>query len=254
MSISLHLLTFFLFSVASFLSCFSADRQYEECRLPLRCGYGSSVFRNNITYPFWGQEIGRPKFCGRKGFRLACKDDQNLSIEIKNLTFRIVSANLDDKIITVADESWFEGRCPKMLDFKGDDQFSLSPNTETIDLFDCSSGDSAQALSTITCRESNTGLSTYHFFGSSNYYAHNCRNVGEIPMLASAKNALLQYSVSNLTLALEEGFELRYTIDDRFCESCFSSKGICGSESESGDFRCLCSDKLHDRSCNDHKG
>ncbi|KAG2268646.1 hypothetical protein Bca52824_063201 [Brassica carinata] len=254
MSISLHLLTFFLFSVASFLSCFSADRQYEECRLPLRCGYGSSVFRNNITYPFWGDEIGKPKFCGRKGFRLACKDDQNLSIEIKNLTFRIVSANLDDKIITVADESWFEGRCPKMLDFKGDDQFSLSPNTETIDLFDCSSGDSAQALSTITCRESNTGLSTYHFFGSSNYYAHNCRNVGEIPMLASAKNALLQYSVSNLTLALKEGFELRYTIDDRFCESCFSSKGICGSESESGDFRCLCSDGPHDRSCNDDKG
>ncbi|KAL0704491.1 hypothetical protein Bca4012_070916 [Brassica carinata] len=253
MSISLHLLTFFLFSVASFLSCFSADRQYEECRLPLRCGYGSSVFRNNITYPFWGDEIGKPKFCGRKGFRLACKDDQNLSIEIKNLTFRIVSANLDDKIITVADESWFEGRCPKMLDFKGDDQFSLSPNTETIDLFDCSSGDSAQALSTITCRESNTGLSTYHFFGSSNYYAHNCRNVGEIPMLASAKNALLQYSVSNLTLALKEGFELRYTIDDRFCESCFSSKGICGSESESGDFRCLCSDGPHDRSCNDDK-
>ncbi|RID57958.1 hypothetical protein BRARA_F01293 [Brassica rapa] len=253
MSISLRLLTFFLFSVADFPSCFSADQQYEECRSPLRCGYGSSVFPNNITYPFWGSEIGKPKFCGHKGFELTCKDDQNLSIEIKNLSFRVVSANLGDKIITVADESVFEGRCPKMLNFKGDGPFTLSPDTETIDLFKCSPYGTVGALSEITCHESNTGLSTYHFFGASNY-THNCSKAGEIPMLASAKNVLLQDYDSNLTIALEEGFELRYNIDDNVCQGCSSSAGICGSESESGDFRCLCADRPHNHSCNEKGG
>ncbi|XP_048614184.1 LEAF RUST 10 DISEASE-RESISTANCE LOCUS RECEPTOR-LIKE PROTEIN KINASE-like 1.2 isoform X2 [Brassica napus] len=253
MSISLHLLTFFLFSVASFLSCFSADRQYEECRLPLRCVSGSSVFQNNITYPFWGQEIGRPKFCGNTEFELTCTERQNLNIEIKDLRFRVVSANLDNKTITVADESVFEGRCPKMLNFTGDDWFSLSHNTETIDLFDCSSGDPVHALSTITCQKNYTETVTYHFFGSSNY-THNCSKVGEIPISASAKNALLQYDDTNLTIHMEEGFELRYNIDDRVCQGCFNSSGICGSESESGNFQCLCSDKPHNRSCNDDKG
>lgn len=70
----------------------------------------------------------------------------------------------------------------------------------------------------------------------------------------SAKNTLLQYSLSNLTIALEKGFELRFNIDDQVCRGCSNSSGICGSESESGNFRCLCSDKPHDRSCNDNKG
>ncbi|CAN7098811.1 unnamed protein product [Brassica rapa subsp. narinosa] len=255
MSISLRLLTFFLFSVADFPSCFSADQQYEECRSPLRCGYGSSVFPNNITYPFWGHEIGKPKFCGHKGFELTCKDEQNLSIEMKNLSFHVISANLDDKTITVVDESFFQGLCPKMFNFTGDDSFSLSHNTETIDLFDCSSGDSGQALSEITCHESYTEMVTYHFLGSSNY-THNCSKVGGIPMLASAKNVLKQSNDSNeeaLNLALGKGFELRFTIDDQVCRGCSNSSGICGSESESGNFRCLCSDKPHNLSCNDNK-
>ncbi|KAF3605730.1 hypothetical protein DY000_02045718 [Brassica cretica] len=252
MSISLHLLTFFLIFVASFLSCFSADRQYEECRLPLRCVSGSSVFQNNITYPFWGQEIGRPKFCGNTEFELTCTERQNLNIEIKDLRFRVVSANLDNKTITVADESVFEGRCPKMLNFTGDDWFSLSHNTETIDLFDCSSGDPVHALSTITCQKNYTETVKYRFFGSSNY-THSCSKVGEIPISASAKNALLQYDDTNLTIHMEEGFELRYNIDDGVCQGCFNSSGICGSESESGNFQCLCSDKPHNRSCNDDK-
>lgn len=253
MSISLHLLTFFLFSVANFPSCFSADRQYEKCRSPPRCGYGPSVFPDIITYPFWGDNIGKPEFCGSKGFELTCKDDHNLSIEIKNLSFHVSSANLDNKTITVVDESLFEGRCPKMLNFTGDDRFTLNPTTETIDLFNCSSGNPSRALSNITCGESIAKTATYHYFGSSSY-THDCSKVGELPISASAKNALLQYPDSNLTIALEEGFELRFNINDQVCRGCSNSSGICGSESESGNFRCLCSDKPHDRSCNDDKG
>ncbi|KAF8081344.1 hypothetical protein N665_0891s0020 [Sinapis alba] len=247
---SLHLLTFFLFSVADIPLCFSADRQYEECRSPLRCGYGPPVFTNS-TYPFWGHEIGKPKFCGRQGFKLTCTERQNLTIEINDLTLRVVSADLYNKRITVADESLLEDGCPKMLNFKGDDRFTLNHlTTETIDLFNCSSGDSSSALSNITCQESNVKTSTYHFFGS--FHSHNCSKIGEIPILTSAKNALQYYGL-DMKMALKEGFELRYTIEDKVCQVCYTSNGICGSDSESGNFRCLCSDKPHNLSCNDDR-
>uniref|UniRef100_A0A1J3D113 non-specific serine/threonine protein kinase n=2 Tax=Noccaea caerulescens TaxID=107243 RepID=A0A1J3D113_NOCCA len=249
MSISLLLITFAVFSVASFPSCFSNDQQYEECRLPLRCGSGPSVFPN-ITYPFWGNNIGKPNFCGQTEYELSCKENQNLTLEIKNLTLRVVSANLSDKTITVADESLLEGVCPKIWKFNGDNWFGLSPKTQKIDLFDCPLSSS---LPTISCQESNGSRRIYHVFRSSDP-PRSCSKVGEIPMLESAKNALLQSNDSNqaLKIALEKGFELRYSIQDNICRDCTDSSGICGSESGSGNFRCLCADKPHRSSCNNN--
>ncbi|CAA7032458.1 unnamed protein product [Microthlaspi erraticum] len=250
MSSSLLLIVSIFFSVVGLPSCFSVDQQYEECRSPPTCGSGPSLFPN-ITYPFWGDNIGKPNFCGQKEFELSCEENQNLTIEIKNLTLRIVSANLSDKTITVADDSLVEGGCPKIWEFNGDDRFALSPKTEKIDLFDCRGNPRpASSLSTISCQESNEPQRRYHVFESSNPPL-NCTKAGEIPMLGSAKNVLLQSNGSNqaLRIALGKGFELRYNIEDKFCQDCTDSSGICGSESRSGTFRCLCSDKPHKLSC-----
>ncbi|CAA7049990.1 unnamed protein product [Microthlaspi erraticum] len=255
MSISFLLITFVIFSVACFPSCFSADQQYEECRLPLRCGSGPSVFPN-ITYPFWGDNIGKPNFCGQTEYELSCQENQNLTLEIKNLTLRVVSANLSDKTITVADESLLDGVCSDIWSFNGDDHFGLSPKTEYIDLFDCLGNHTpTSSLATISCLASNEGQRIYHVFGSSNLPL-NCSKVGEIPMLGSAKNALLQSNDSKqaLRIALEKGFEMRYSIQDEICRDCTDSSGICGSDSGSEIFRCLCLDKPHKSSCNDGQG
>uniref|UniRef100_A0A0D3CYJ3 Secreted protein n=1 Tax=Brassica oleracea var. oleracea TaxID=109376 RepID=A0A0D3CYJ3_BRAOL len=45
-------LSFSVFAV-TVPSCFSADQQYEECALPLRCGPGPMLLPN-VTCPFWG--------------------------------------------------------------------------------------------------------------------------------------------------------------------------------------------------------
>uniref|UniRef100_A0A1J3FJ69 non-specific serine/threonine protein kinase n=1 Tax=Noccaea caerulescens TaxID=107243 RepID=A0A1J3FJ69_NOCCA len=247
MSSSLLLIVYVFFSVAGLTSCFSNDQRYEKCRLLPRCGSGPSLFPN-ITYPFWGNNISKPSFCGQKEFELSCKENQNLTIEIKNITLRIVSANLSDKTITVADDSLLEGACSKILSFNGDNRFGLSPKTQKIDLFDCPLSSS---LPTISCQESNGSRRIYHVFRSSDP-PRSCSKVGEIPMLESAKNALLQSNDSNrsLRIALEKGFELRYSIQDNICRDCTDSSGICGSESGSGNFRCLCTDKPHKSSCN----
>ncbi|WZY98142.1 hypothetical protein YC2023_070471 [Brassica napus] len=211
-SISLLLIT-----IVSLPFCFSADEQYEKClSSPLRCGHGPSVFPNNTTYPFWGTDIGKPSYCGQIPFKLSCEGNQTLTVEIADLTLPVISTKLENKTITVADERLLEGGCPEVWDFNGDERFTLSHNTEKIGLFECSSYDLA----------------------------------GEVPVLKSAKSALHELR-KTLMEALEEGFELRYSIEDKVCQGCSISKGVCGSELGSGSFRCLCSDKPHKSSCDD---
>ncbi|ESQ34963.1 hypothetical protein EUTSA_v10007020mg [Eutrema salsugineum] len=253
MTIYLLLITSVVFSVVSIPSCFSADQQYEKCLSPLRCGSSSEVFPNT-TYPFWGTDIDKPKYCGQSPFNLSCQDNQTLTVEITNLTLRVVSVKLENKTITVADESLFEeDGCPnpKLFDFNGDDLFSLSHNTEKIELFQCSGYDPPPAawLSEINCRASD-GRKTYHVFPQNVSGGHACPSAGEVPMLKSVKNSLLHDSNVSLGDALEKGFELRYSIRDEICRTCTASSGICGSESRSENFQCLCEDKPHNSSCN----
>ncbi|KAG2312648.1 hypothetical protein Bca52824_024205 [Brassica carinata] len=149
---------------------------------------------------------------------------------------------------------FFEGGCPKILNFAGDDQFIINPNTKAIDLFECPRGlDERSPM--ISCKESNGSLKTYNVFGST-HPSQYCSKVGEIPMLISAVNALHQSNESNQTLkmALEKGFEMRYTIDKEICRDCASSSGTCGSDIRSDKFRCLCSDKPYKSSCQDVQG
>ncbi|KAF8112824.1 hypothetical protein N665_0060s0007 [Sinapis alba] len=256
------LIAFVVFSVASFPSCFSADRKYEECQIPLRCGSGPPVFPN-ITYPFWGSSIGKPSFCGQKPFELSCNENQNLTLEIENFTFRVVSANLENETITVADESLFDDGCPQFFNFTAAKQFRLNHNTETIVLFNCAGNNQPTSSLTLSCQLRKANPITYHVFRSSNP-PQSCTKVGEIPINTSAKNVLRQSNDSDqalnmasdqaLKMALEKGFELRYNKEDKICRDCTSSGGICGSESGSGKFRCLCADKPHKSSCTDVQG
>ncbi|KAJ4889452.1 putative serine/threonine-protein kinase [Raphanus sativus] len=254
MSISLLLIISVVLYITDLPSCFSADQQYEMCQLPLRCGSEPSVFPN-ITYPFWGNNIGKPNFCGQKGFELSCKENQTLTLELESFTFRIKSVSLGDKTITVADESLFQDGCPHIFNFTGAKQFTLNHNTELVDLFNCADNNSAESLSAVSCQLSKDNPITYHVFGSA-HPPRNCTKVGEIPMLESAKNELRQANGSDqaLKMALIKGFELRYDKEDKTCEHCFTSTGICGSDSRSGDFMCLCTDKPHKSSCHDERG
>ncbi|CAH8391038.1 unnamed protein product [Eruca vesicaria subsp. sativa] len=254
MSISLLLIISVVLYITDLPSCFSFDQHYEACRLPPRCGSEPSLFQN-ITYPFWGNTIGRPNFCGQTGFELSCKKNQTLTLEIEQITFRVISVNLVNKSITVADESLFEDGCLNIFNFTGAKQFTLNHNTELVDIFNCADNISAKSLSTVSCQLSKENPITYHVFGSS-HPPRNCTKVGEIPMLESAKNELRKANGSDqaLKVALEKGFELRYDKEDKSCKECFNSTGICGSESRSGNFVCLCADKPHKFSCHDEKG
>ncbi|XP_010477016.1 PREDICTED: LEAF RUST 10 DISEASE-RESISTANCE LOCUS RECEPTOR-LIKE PROTEIN KINASE-like 1.2 isoform X2 [Camelina sativa] len=253
MSISLLFTSFVVFSFADLPSCFSADQQYEKCRSALRCGSGRQVFESNTSYPFWGSN--KPKFCGQSSFELSCDDNrQTLSFDIGDLTLRVKSVDLKNQVITVVDESWLDGNCPNIWNFTGEKEFTLTHHTEKIDLFECPINISS--LSYISCQTSNGSRKTYHVFGPLDNHFLNCTKVGEIPMLRSVKNDLHQSNDSNRALkwALDQGFGLKYSIEDQVCQTCTTSNGICGSETGSENFQCLCEDRPHKSSCDDNKG
>ncbi|XP_023643066.1 LEAF RUST 10 DISEASE-RESISTANCE LOCUS RECEPTOR-LIKE PROTEIN KINASE-like 2.5 [Capsella rubella] len=250
MSISLlFIITFVVFSVANLPSCFSADQQYEECRLPLTCGSRQQVFESNTTYPFWGSN--KPRSCGTSPFELSCENNQSLTLDIGDLKLRVRSVNLTDQVITVVDESLLDGNCSQILNFTGEKEFTISTSTAKIDLFECR--ENVSSLSNISCLTSNDRQKTYHVFGQSYTHVNSCVKVGEIPMLQAAKNDLYLSNDSNgaLDRALEQGFDLKYNIQTQVCEDCTTSGGICGSGS--GNFQCLCEDKPHKSSCHDNQ-
>ncbi|KAG7589169.1 Protein kinase-like domain superfamily [Arabidopsis suecica] len=217
------------FAVAVFLaavsSCFSADKQYEECLAPLRCGPGLGILRNG-TYPFWG--VNKPNYCGQTEFQLSCKNDLNLILDLKTFSFLVLSFDLENQTLTVANESLFEGRCPSIsLNFTETNQFTIAPTSKKIDLFICPVPE------------------------MTSHSVPECVKLGEVPVLSSV---LDDFQRSRLTLeeALVKGFDLRYNIRyDRSCRGCSHSGGVCGSELVSGSFRCLCTDKPHNFTCND---
>ncbi|XP_013589580.1 PREDICTED: uncharacterized protein At1g18380 [Brassica oleracea var. oleracea] len=89
-------LSFSVFAV-TVPSCFSADQQYEECALPLRCGpeVGNVSLRVN-------------------------------SLDLKNQTITVVEESLS-----------LGGCPDLTVNFTGSGQFTLDPLGETIDLFTC---------------------------------------------------------------------------------------------------------------------
>lgn len=240
------------FAVAVYLaavpSCFSADKQYEECLAPLRCGQGPGILRN-VTYPFWG--VNKPNYCGQTEFQLSCKNDLNLILDLKTFSFLVLSFDLENQTLTVANESLFEGRCPSIsLNFTGTNQFTIAPTSKKIDLFICPAPEMVNPLSSFTCRKSNGDMVTYYTFKTSDSVTE-CVKLGEVPVFSSV---LDDFQRSRLTLeeALVKGFDLRYNIrDDRSCRGCSRSGGVCGSELVSGSFRCLCTDKPHNFTCNE---
>ncbi|ESQ37626.1 hypothetical protein EUTSA_v10002354mg [Eutrema salsugineum] len=240
----------FTFAVTVFFtavpSCFSADQQYEKCRLPLRCSPGPTLLPN-ISYPFWG--VNKPSYCGQREFQLSCNNHQNLTLDLANFSLRVISFDLENQTLTVADESLLEGGCPYLsLNFSGSNQYTLAPTIEKIDLFTCSASPEVESVSSFTCGTSNRNIVTFHAFKSSNTIRA-CVKSGEVPLLSSVK---VDFQQSRLTLeeALKKGFDLRYNIrKSDSCNLCLSSGGICGSESVSRSFHCLCSDRPHNYAC-----
>lgn len=243
----------FKFAVAVFFaavpSCFSADQQYEECLAPLRCGPGPTLLPN-VSYPFWG--VNKPNYCGQTEFQLSCKNNQNLTLDLENLSFRVISFDLEIQTITVAEESLFEGGCPdQTLNFTWSNQFTLTPTVDIIDLFTCQASQMVDSLSSFTCRRTNGDMVTYHAFTTPQTAARGCLKFAEVPLLRSVKDDLMR---SRLTLgeALVKGFDLRYNIrDDKSCRDCSISGGVCGSKLVSNSFQCLCSDRPYNSTCHE---
>ncbi|KAL1192382.1 LEAF RUST 10 DISEASE-RESISTANCE LOCUS RECEPTOR-LIKE PROTEIN KINASE-like 1.4 [Cardamine amara subsp. amara] len=230
------LVLFFLFSFFYNLSCASSEKEQEWCQAQFRCG--------NITagFPFSGGN--RPQICGHSLLELHCFNDHT-SIIISNHfynvhhidqtsnTLRITRAELQGSFCNA---TFTAATLPPEI-------FELLPAYKNLNVFYLCDPKLLYSPS-YTCR--GRGLVSV----SQNLDNQNsCQGSFKINVPKSYVPEEKELSLTHLESALKEGFEVKVKIDEKACQKCLSSQGICAFENtkqicckEASSTKCI---KLH---------
>ncbi|KAJ4713423.1 Receptor-like kinase [Melia azedarach] len=230
------------------------DDQYGTCGRPYACG----EHIKDIWYPFWGDNI-RPHYCGRQGFELKCHDNHNTTIQFGDQNFRVLSVNMLQQKMIIAQDDLFRSPCPAAIMsreiFIKHPQISYGQNIGYFNLFfNCSGELSSVGQNNFSCpaeREEITGFYTIDGESRLQNRSNSCNRVLRVPFQQTdpplGTNDLL---AGRLSEALQRGFEVQYSVDNESCTKCMSSFGICGSNQFSDQFTCICRDhKTHSLTC-----
>ena len=74
---------------------------YASCNNKYHCGDIA-----NVDYPFWGED--RVRGCGKPDLFLNCTGDITL-IEMRNVTYRVLSVNMATRSLKIAREDYYSG-------------------------------------------------------------------------------------------------------------------------------------------------
>ncbi|XP_041003274.1 LEAF RUST 10 DISEASE-RESISTANCE LOCUS RECEPTOR-LIKE PROTEIN KINASE-like 1.3 isoform X3 [Juglans microcarpa x Juglans regia] len=194
-----------------------ANNWYSSCSNRFNCGKIT-----NVGYPFRGD--GRPDACGHPDLKLNCAKDIT-TIEIKNLTYRVLAVNESTKILKIVREDYWGGICSPRLE-----NTSLDP-----DLFDYGPGYSDITLSygcllpvLSTCAINgfnNTGVIVQ--IGAQGPGLCTASVVFPVGIPTSSIYSALENLVL-IEATIKEGFDVKWKEDTAACSACTESKGVCG--------------------------
>ncbi|KGN64148.2 hypothetical protein Csa_014292 [Cucumis sativus] len=194
--------------------CFADDAhdEFKACGVNYNCGE-----LVNISYPFWGNE--RQSFCGRRQFRLTCKDNETTTIQIHSRQYIVVNISQSDHRMTIARSELFDDYCPNneieaaTLDFS---LFKYSSNDLNLSVwYDCPVLPGTQNLSFECGSEGEKS-------GRMNYALDNIEAVSLSPLSVGCRikvevtitSKLFKEGKRNRTMVVErgmkEGFEVEY--------------------------------------------
>ncbi|CAD5316487.1 unnamed protein product [Arabidopsis thaliana] len=223
------------------ISCvLSADGNHILCSPSFTCGN-----QRGLLYPFW---IAGRKECGHPDFELDCNAGVP-ELSISSVKFRILGADYDSGIITLARSDNIDDPClPNSFTTSFNE--TVLPLASTTDLltiyYDCNRNVSSFVstfVKELDCPDDGTDDRRNYYLtrnltflppslkleGNSfllNDFGGSCsRNVSN-PASRTALNTLESTpSTDNLKIALEDGFALEVNSD---CRTCIDSKGACG--------------------------
>ncbi|XP_044476881.1 uncharacterized protein LOC123204343 [Mangifera indica] len=260
----LHCIVFTVFCISVFIpSSYCNDKQFEECSsiYPFSCG---ASFELNIFYPFWG--YGRPRRCGRAEFELTCEEGSiHPVLKYSPQKLRVLGINTTDQTVTILRKdlprnfsSCFD-RAEVSVEF---DRFlhSYSSNVRNLSLFYNCTDETQLGPYNYTCHQqgSEERRGFYTIDDVPEYFLNitdtvTCSEVTKVPIQLDIDSFLKLAPPGNLECLreiLDRGLEVKYDAKNGFCSACQLSGGICGSsESNPGEFVCLCRDKPHRLTC-----
>ncbi|KAL2453367.1 Protein kinase superfamily protein [Abeliophyllum distichum] len=225
---------------------------YATCSASFQC-----AGIRNITYPFWGGS--RPGFCGYPGFQLNCQGDVPI-LTISSIQYRVLEIDITTQTIRVARGDLWNITCPRFLynTILEPNLFTFSPNYPNITLYyGCNVQPITQLPGLFNCNVNQTVIRNFFTIGgalpSVPGTGISCDNTISVPVNQTAAGylALPTASITHLQEALASGFSLQWSANNRVCENCIQSGGLCGTNRNSPSFACYCADRTHALTCND---
>ncbi|KAL2329521.1 hypothetical protein Fmac_017102 [Flemingia macrophylla] len=194
----------------------SSNDEYKNCTNLISCGN-----IRNIGFPFWGEN--RPKECGHPLMQLRCQNEISY-INIKNVSYKILEANTDKRILRITRVDYLASLCPtEHVNTNLDtDLFVYGLDYKNITLsYGCGSSNSwPSPINKFPCY----ALSDYVYphFGPDPGF---CKESVFVPVPSS----FFDISDSNeVQKAIVSGFVVRWIVGVEECDKCKTLGGVCG--------------------------
>ncbi|CAH2065763.1 unnamed protein product [Thlaspi arvense] len=211
------LVLFFLFSMFHHLPCTSSQQELGGCESQFHCG--------NITagFPFSG--ANRPKACGHPSLELHCFNNK-ASIIISNHLYDVLHIDPKSKTLILDRSELRVSFCNATFTAATlpPEIFELSPTYKNLSVFYLCNP-KLPYHSSYTC----PGKGLISVSQTLDYH-NSCDDSFTINVPKSFVPEEKELNITNLESALREGFDVKLTIDERACQECSSSHGICSFE------------------------
>ncbi|KAL7190737.1 hypothetical protein ACSBR2_022921 [Camellia fascicularis] len=226
----LKLLLLFQFHLSS---SFSDQYLYTDCGYTFNCG---SI--TGIGYPFRG--TGDHDYCGYPGLVLDCSNDYNITtIQIKNLTYRVLGIDQSRQTMKIAREDLMESTCPQdMVNTTLDSslfEYTSSSYMNLTFLYGCQAP-LKPVLNPIPIPYCNESGNVYLFAGAQGGDLIGCQDSVVVPI----SGWVLPMNSTDQEQAIRGGFEVKWKVDSKECSDCIGSKGRCGYSFFTNQTTCYC--------------
>jgi hypothetical protein len=212
---------------------------YSSCSSPFNCGHIT-----DLSYPFWGD--GRPDACGHPDLKLNCSENI-ATIEIMNVTYRVLDADHSTKILKIVREDYLVGGfcSPDFVNTTLDSEF-----------FDYGPGSYFNITLLYGCPTANIPpLFTCNIDGIANKGgciidgAHGpglCAKSVVVPVLATHYQDIGNWPI--IEDAIKVGFDVKWK-EGADCSACTGSKGVCGYDLSKNQPTCYCRNQSNGLTC-----
>ncbi|PWA87575.1 hypothetical protein CTI12_AA128380 [Artemisia annua] len=217
---SQYLLLKLLIMIIIKTSLSDSDGLYGTCNGTFSCGNISG-----LGYPFRRHQA--PAYCGYPGFELNCDQQGPPTIEIMNMTYRILSINSTFQILKIVRQDMNESICPKNLvnTTINHKLFDYAPSYMNASLLlGCPLSFNVLGIGSIFCGNNGVGPT---FLVPGIQGPGICNTSVIVPFPIGFTNTSGFINTTGSEQILQEGFDVMWKVNGKNCTDCMRTGGQC---------------------------